>query len=59
MREYLGSFDSDLSGVVQPANLGSYSLQTTYSIFWVHDTIFAKVLIDDFGMCGLHLCDQF
>lgn len=47
MKDYRGPFQSGPSNVGLPADIGSYSLQTINSVFWVRNTIFAKVFHDD------------
>jgi hypothetical protein len=46
MKNYLYAFERKLSEIGSPAKLGSRSLQTGGSVFWVRNNVFAKVLSD-------------
>ncbi|KAI1123951.1 hypothetical protein F5Y10DRAFT_250888 [Nemania abortiva] len=46
MKRYLCSFEGPISKLAKRADIGSYSLKTDTSIFWVRDTIFAKVFVN-------------
>jgi hypothetical protein len=46
MRGYLSSFEVSPSKVAWPANIGAYSLQTAQSVFWIRDTMFAKIFVN-------------
>ncbi|KAI1145743.1 hypothetical protein F4825DRAFT_457191 [Nemania diffusa] len=46
MKNYLSVWAQDLE-VLHPANIGSYSLKTPWTVFWVRDTIFAKAFVDN------------
>lgn len=49
MKHCLSFFEGPVSEVAKPAGIGSYSLQTAGRVFWVRDTIFARVFVDYIG----------
>ncbi|KIW78893.1 hypothetical protein Z517_08732 [Fonsecaea pedrosoi CBS 271.37] len=49
MKHYLALFERRLSDGIWPAGIGTHSLRTDTSVFWIRDTIFAKVFVDDFS----------
>jgi hypothetical protein len=47
MKNYLSLFERTPSEVTRRAGIGLYSLRTDNSVFWVRDTIFAKISAQD------------
>jgi hypothetical protein len=53
MKNYLSLFERTPSEVTRRAQIGLYSLRTDNSVFWVRDTIFAKISAQDVsGECA-------